>query len=83
MHHAEPAPATPVKRWLLRLVYALAAVLGMVYSYDFGRIIGGPFVGVLLALNGAVFCSIVAGALAEKLCQWWPEAVRHTRRSAG
>jgi len=83
MHHAEPVPAMPLKRWLLSLVYVLAALLGMAYSYDFGKIIGGPIVGVVLALNGAIFCSIVAGALAEKLCQWWPEVSRHTRRSAG
>ena len=41
MQHAEPAPTTPLQRWLLRLVYGLAAVLGMVYSYDFGKVIGG------------------------------------------
>lgn len=63
---------TPLQRWLVRLVYLLAAVAGMIYSYDFGKVIGGPIVGVVLALNGAVFCSIVAGALVERLCQWWP-----------
>jgi hypothetical protein len=83
MPHIEPAPATPLQRWLLRLVYALAAVLGMAYSYDFGKVIGGPFVGVVLALNGAVFSSIVAGALAERLCQWRPEAMREAGRSVG
>lgn len=83
MHRSESVPATPLRRWLLRWVYGLAAVLGMVYSYDFGKVIGGPLVGVVLALNGAVFCSIVAGALAEKLCQWWPEAHRQADRPAG
>jgi hypothetical protein len=83
MHHAEPGLAKPLQRWLLRGVYGLAAVLGMVYSYDFGTVIGGPVVGVVLALNGAVFCSIVAGALAEKLCRWWPQTSRETRRSPG
>ena len=82
MQHPEPVE-TPLQRWLVRLVYVLAAVLGMVYSYDFGKVIGGPLVGVVLALNGAVFCSIVAGALAEKLCQWWPEAHREADRPAG
>jgi len=68
---------------LVRLVYMLAAVAGMIYSYDFGKVIGGPLVGVVLALNGAIFCSIVAGALAEKLCRWWPDLHREARRSAG
>ncbi len=83
MQHPEPASVTPIQRWLVRLVYTLAAVAGMVYSYDFGKVIGGPLVGVVLAFNGAIFCSIVAGALAEKLCQWWPQALRETERSAG
>jgi len=82
MQHADPAPATPLQRWLLRLVYVLAAVTGMVYSYDFGKVIGGPIMGVVLALNGAVFCSIVAGALAEKLCRWWPTSSSPHRPSA-
>ena len=83
MERPESASMTPVQRWLVRLVYMLAAGAGMIYSYGFGKVIGGPFVGVVLALNGAVFCSIVAGALAERLCQSWPEASRETGRSAG
>jgi hypothetical protein len=82
MQHLDPV-ATPPQRWLVRLVYVLAAVLGMVYSYDFGNVIGGPIVGVVLALNGAVFCSIMAGALVEKLCQWWPASNDPSRRLAG
>jgi hypothetical protein len=83
MHPFESAPTPALQRWLLRLVYGLAAVLGMVYSYDFGKVIGGPLVGVVLALNGAVFCSIVAGALAERLCRTQPAATRTRRTSAG
>jgi hypothetical protein len=82
MHQAEIPAAGTLQRWLVRLVYLLAAVAGMVYSYDFGKVIGGPIVGVVLALNGAVFCSIVAGALAEKLCQWWPATQQPRRPSA-
>jgi hypothetical protein len=83
MHRAETPASGALQRWLLRLVYLLAAVGGMVYGYDFGKLIGGPVVGVVLALNGAVFCSIVAGALAERLCRWWPQTLRETERSAG
>ena len=83
MQHPDSASVTPMQRWLVRLAYGLAAAAGMVYGYDFGKVIGGPFVGVVLALNGAVFCSIVAGALAERLCRWWPQTLRETERSAG
>jgi hypothetical protein len=71
MHHPESATAAPVQRWLVRLAYGLAVVLGAIYGYDFGSRIGGMFIGVILALNGAVFCSIVAGAAAERLSRWW------------
>lgn len=82
MQPPEPAPATPAQRWLVRLAYGLAAMLGMLASYDFGQVIGGPWVGVVLALNGAIFCSIVAGALAERLCEWWPTSQQPRRPSA-
>jgi hypothetical protein len=82
MHQSEAPTAGALQRWLPRLVYLLAAVAGMVYSYDFGNVIGGPVVGVVLALNGAVFCSIVAGALAEKLRRSWPASQQPRRPSA-
>jgi hypothetical protein len=74
--------AKPLRRWLVRLVYVLAGVLGVLYGYDFGQVIGGPIVGVVLALNGAIFCSIVAGALAEQLCQARPAERQPHRPSA-
>jgi hypothetical protein len=64
-----PASARVPRRVVLALVYVLAATIGLLASYDFGSRIGGMFVGVVLALNGAVFCSIVVGAVAER---WWP-----------
>ena len=74
MPNPEHSTASAARRWLPRLVYALAAAIGAIYSYDFGSVIGGPLVGVVLALNGAVFCSVVAGALAERLCNALPES---------
>jgi LytS/YehU family sensor histidine kinase len=47
-------------------------VPGAAYSYGFGTLIGGPLVGVVLALNGAVFAALMAGALAERLCAAGP-----------
>lgn len=81
MHHPEPAPATPAPRWLIRSIYGLAAMLGLLAGYDFGQVIGGPLMGAVVALNGALFCSIVAGALAERLCQWWTPSHRPRRPS--
>ena len=82
MPHLEPSSTNPARRWLPRLASLLAAVVGAIYSYDFGALIGGPPVGVVLALNGAVFGSVVAGAFVEKLCRWWPEHVRRSGRTA-
>lgn len=83
MHRPEfTASKHPLQRWLVRLVYLLAAMAGMFYSYGFGKLIGGTIVGVVLALNGAVFCSIVAGALVETLCRWWPAGQEQRRSSA-
>jgi hypothetical protein len=81
MQHPEAAPATPLQRWLVRLTYGLAAVIGAIYGYAFGSRIGGMFVGVVLALNAALFCSIVVGAAAERLCRWWLAAHPTTPRS--
>lgn len=61
--------ARALQRSVLALVYVLAAAVGLVSGYDFGSRIGGIFVGVVLALNGAVFCSIVVGAVAERWLQ--------------
>lgn len=83
MHRPEfTASKHPLQRWLVRLVYLLAAMAGMFYSYGFGKLIGGTFVGVVLALNGAVFCSIVVGALVETLCRWRPAGQEQRRPSA-
>jgi hypothetical protein len=82
MQQPEAAPATPLQRWLVRSAYGLAAVIGAIYGYDFGSRIGGMFVGVVLALNGALFCSIVAGSAAERLSRWWLVAHPTTPRSA-
>ncbi len=72
----------PLQHWLVLLVYLLAAMVGMFYCYDFGKLIGGPIVGMVLALNGAVFCSMMAGALVDTLGRWWPAEQEQRRPSA-
>ena len=77
MNPDEQRPAGfSLPRVLSALLTLLAALAGLVYSYDFGVQIGGPLVGVVLALNGALFCSIVAGALADRLRRAWPQPTR-------
>ena len=79
-----PAPRSIAQRALLWLVHLVAAAAGMYYSYGFGSTISGPVFGVVLALNGAVFCSIVVGALIDQLGRWRPAATAgHRHHSPG
>lgn len=60
------------RRWVW-FTYALAAVAGAVgakYGFDFGTRISGTLLGVVLALNGAVFCALMVGGLADRLLHW-------------
>ena len=63
------APAHPLWRALVLAAYGAAIVAGLKYGYDFGKQISGPILGVVLAINGALFCSIVVGVLVEWLRQ--------------
>lgn len=58
-------------RWWLRLACLLAAVVGLMYGYEFGNRISGPWIGVLLALNCAVFASLMTHGFAQWLGRWW------------
>ena len=60
------------RRWV-RFTYALATVAGAAgakYGFDFGTRISGTLLGVVLALNGAVFCALMVGGLADRLLRW-------------
>jgi len=48
-------------------VWALASLLGLKFGYDFGYQLGGMLFGALTALNSALFCSILAGAAADRV----------------
>lgn len=57
-------------RWRTAVAWAVtlaAAVAGAYYGYGFGKRISGTVIGVILAANGAVFCSVLASAAAERL----------------
>jgi hypothetical protein len=59
---------TPLRRSLVALAYGVSALVGIVAGYGFGHRIGGPLIGVVVSLNAAVFCSILVGAAAERMC---------------
>lgn len=64
------------KRWTQWGVYLLATALGLHYGYDIGSRVSGVAMGVVMALNTAVFASIMAGAVSDRLWQWWA-GLRH------
>jgi hypothetical protein len=48
----------------------LAATLVVVwYSFLFGQQLGGPFMGVVAAVNGAVMSSLLISGLVDRLCE--------------
>ncbi len=52
----------------------LAATLVVVwYSFLFGQQLGGPFMGVVAAVNGAAMCSLLISGLVD----WLTGANRH------
>ena len=54
-------------RWWAWLVVALAGVVGLWFGYDFGRQVSGMGLGLLMAANGAVFASLLASAVVDRL----------------
>lgn len=64
--------AQPRRRWgwVATLLAIAAALAGAKFGFDFGNRLGGLWFGALLALNSAVFCSIMAGGLADRLLRW-------------
>jgi hypothetical protein len=52
---------------LLAVVYLVAIAAGLKFGYDFGEQISGRWLGFVLAINGAIFCSFVASMLAERI----------------
>ncbi len=63
-----PAPRRiQSRRWLVRAVAAIAGLLGLVLGYQFGNRVAGLWLGVITGLNGAVFATILVGALVDRL----------------
>lgn len=66
-----PWPAPTLKRLWLYVLSLMAGVAGWMFGYDFGRTIsgatGGPWIAWLVALNGAIFCTLIAAALLDRI----------------
>lgn len=68
---AQPRNAGPyVVRGVIALVYLAGAVLGALYGYGFGVQIGGMLMGVVTALTGIVFCTILISGAIDRLLGW-------------
>jgi hypothetical protein len=55
-----------VRLWV-RAVCSLAGLVGVAYGYDFGHRVGGMLLGLVMALNAAVFFPIVLSGVIEPL----------------
>jgi hypothetical protein len=64
-----PTATVRTKRWLVWTATVIAGLVGLFCGFDFGNRLAGMWLGAVLALNGALFCSIVVAAAAEKLTQ--------------
>ncbi|MDZ7653012.1 MAG: hypothetical protein U5L03_10880 [Burkholderiaceae bacterium] len=63
-----PAPRRiQTRRWLAWTVTAAGGLIGMYYGFDFGQQISGTLIGAVMAVNGALFGSILASAAVERL----------------
>jgi peptidoglycan/LPS O-acetylase OafA/YrhL len=49
----------------LRLAYAAALCIGAFYGFGFGMQVSGPWLGIVTAVNGAVFCALLVGAASD------------------
>ena len=56
-------------QWAVWAATLAAGVVGLLYGYAFGVRLSGTLLGVVLALNGAALCSMVADALLERVAR--------------
>jgi hypothetical protein len=55
------------RQWLQWALQLLAGAAGFKFGFDFGYRLDGAGIGILMALNSALFCSIMAGAVVGRL----------------
>lgn len=67
---ADEAPSTPRDAtagpsWVRRAGLGAVAVVSLVYGYDFGDALSGPWLGVLTAVSTAVFAVLLIDSLLD------------------
>lgn len=68
MRNEKPEPRSPA--WLVWAVGSLAALGGVKYGFEFGEQVAGFWLGLLMGLNGGVFCGLMASAAVHRLMHW-------------
>ena len=71
-------PTNPLQRLLVPIAYLVAILVGVKYGYDFGEQISGRLLGIILAINGAVFCSFVVSMITDRVFR--PRQTDHKER---
>jgi len=66
-----PAPRNwfPRHRWWLYALSVLAGLAAAPFGYDVGQRIAGAWIGWVMALNVAVFCTLIAAAALDGLAR--------------
>lgn len=59
----------PHRRWWLYALSLLAGLAAAPFGYDIGQRIAGPLLGWVMGLNSALFCTLIAGALLDRLAR--------------
>ena len=67
--HPSRSVASRLRELASWVAHGAAMAAGAWYSFDFGVQIGGPGIGALAALNGAVISALMVGAAIDRL---WP-----------
>ena len=62
---------------VVRAAYAFALMVGATQGYLFGARLGGVPLGAIMAINGALFCALMVGAVAG----WWTRRAPRTPAS--
>ena len=63
--HRPPPAGAWVRHALTAVAHLVAAATGAWFSYGFGLRIGGPAMGLLLAVNAAVMAAMLVDAAAD------------------
>jgi fatty acid desaturase len=58
------------RQLLMQAAYVVVACAAGALSYRFGSRLGGPGLGITLAINAAIFGCLMVGAVADALLRW-------------